>query len=189
MGKPADEIRTERLLLRRARPGDLAAIHAILGHPRAMRYWSTPPHRSLGETREWLESMIAAPPGESEDFVIEHEGQVIGKAGCWRLPEIGYILHPGYWGRGLAREALAAVIPRLFARFAIPAITADVDPRNLPSLALLRRLGFVETGRAERTWLIGNEYCDSIYLALPRKDGPPDAEAKTGNLRAPDGRR
>ena len=184
-----DEIRTDRLVLRRARLGDLSALHAILSDPAAMRYWSTSPHRSPAETRDWLESMIAAPPEGSDDYVVEHEGRVIGKAGCWRLPEIGYILHPDYWGLGLAREALAAIIPLLFDRFPIPAITADVDPRNAASLALLRRLGFVQTGRAERTWLVGEEYCDSIYLALAR----PDASApegggnrRTGNLRAPD---
>ena len=147
----------------------------------AMRYWSTPPHRSLDETREWLESMIGDAPEERDDYVVEHDGRVIGKAGCWRVPQIGYILRPDHWGRGLAREALTALIPLLFDRFPIPAITADVDPRNLASLALLRRLGFAETGRAERTWLVGDEYCDSVYLALPRP-----AAAKTGNLRGPD---
>ena len=43
-------------------------------------------------------------------------------------------------------------------------LTADVDPRNAASLALLRRHGFVETGRAAATWQIGDEWCDSIYL-------------------------
>ena len=51
---------------------------------------------------------------------------------------------------------------------AIEAIKADVDPRNQGSLRLLARLGFVETHRAGRTWLVGDEWCDSVYLALPR---------------------
>ena len=173
-----DEILTPRLRLRRARPDDLAAFHDILSNPAAMRFWSTPPHSSLDETREWLDSMIA-PPRDSSDYVVEQAGRVIGKAGCWRVPEIGFILRPDCWGQGLAREALAAIIPRLFDRFPIPAITADVDPRNAASLALLRGLGFVETGRAERTWLIGEEYCDSVYLALARTSAP-------GNLRGAD---
>ena len=163
-----DEIVTERLLLRRASAGDLDAIHAILSEPAAMRYWWRPPHRTLAETKEWLEEMITALPEESDDFVIEHEGAVIGKAGCRRVPEIGFILHPSVWGRGFAREALSAILPRLFARFDIPAITADVDPRNRASLNLLRSLGFEETGRAEKTWLVGEVYCDSVYLALRR---------------------
>ena len=162
------EILTPRLRLRRARAGDLQALHEVYSQPRAMRYWSTPPHLDLEQTRVWLDSMIQAPPDSSDDYVIEHDGRVIGKAGCWRVPEIGYILHPDAWGQGLAREALTAVIDHAFAGFPIPAIIADVDPRNAASLRLLGRLGFLETHRAARTWLVGDEWCDSVYLALAR---------------------
>lgn len=144
----------------------------MLSDPRAMRYWSTPPHADLEQTRAWLASMIQAPPETSCDYVIEHAGRVIGKAGCWRVPEIGYILHPDAWGQGLAREALSAAIPEIFARFPIDAITADVDPRNAASLKLLHRLGFIETHRTARTWLVGKEWCDSVYLALARAQLP-----------------
>ncbi len=165
-----DTIRTERLLLRRARPADLEDMHAVLGDPRAMRYWSTPPHAAIDETREWLDAMIAAPADVSDDFVVEFEGGVVGKIGCWSLPEIGFIFHPRVWGRGLAGEALRAVVRWIFARHGVPAITADVDPRNAASLGLLRSVGFNETGRAERTWYVAGEWCDSIYLALRRPD-------------------
>jgi RimJ/RimL family protein N-acetyltransferase len=162
------ELITPRLRLRRARPDDLDGLHAVFSHPAAMRYWSTPPHTEVSQTREWLEGMIAAPPEESDDFIVEHNGAVIGKAGCWRLPSIGYILHPDYWGQGLAREALIAVVTHVFAKRALEAITADVDPRNEGSLKLLARLGFAETHRAKHTWLVGDEWCDSIYLSLSR---------------------
>ncbi len=162
------EIVTPRLRLRRARADDLAAIHAILAHPQTMRFWSTPPHVDLDQTRAWLADMIAADPALSDDFVIERDGQVIGKAGCWRLPEVGYILHPDHWGQGLAREALIAAIAHVFENFPLPALEADVDPRNTRSLALLQRLGFLETGRAERTIQVAGEWCDSVYLSLSR---------------------
>lgn len=165
-----DAIRTDRLILRRATSEDLAGMHAVLSSPAAMRYWSTPPHRSVDQTRDWLNLMIDASPANSMDFILEHEGKVIGKAGCWRLPEIGFILHPDHWGQGLAQEALTAIIDRLFEHFPIPAITADVDPRNSACLTLLMRLGFNQTGHASRTWLVGDEWCDSIYLALPRPE-------------------
>jgi [ribosomal protein S5]-alanine N-acetyltransferase len=161
-------IRTARLTLRRARIEDLDDIHAVLSNKEAMRFWSRLPHASLEESRIWLRSTIDAPADQSDDYVVEHEGRVIGKAGFYRLPEIGFILHPDYWGRGLAREALEAVIARVFARFPVDALTADVDPRNAASLALLKGLGFVETGRAKGTWQLGDELCDSVYLALPR---------------------
>jgi [ribosomal protein S5]-alanine N-acetyltransferase len=168
----SDPIRTERLILRRARPDDLEALHAVLSDERAMRYWSTLPHRTRDETAAWLSGMIDASPASSEDFVIELDGVVIGKAGCWRIPAIGFILHPDYWGRGFAREALTAVIERVFDRFPIAAITADVDPRNNASMTTLQRLGFHETHRAARTWLIGGKWHDSVYFALPRPTRP-----------------
>jgi len=162
------DIVTARLRLRRARMEDLPAIHAILSDCRAMLYWSTLPHATLDQSRAWLADMVAASPAETDDFMIEHDGQVIGKAGCWRLPEIGFILHPDFWGKGLAREAVEAAIAHNFAHHPIDAILADVDPRNAASLGLLGSLGFVETGRASNTILVGDDWCDSIYLARAR---------------------
>src|SRR5688572_2963155 len=108
------QLRTERLLLRPAHEGDLDAIHSVLRNPDAMTYWSEPPHPTIDRTREWLKSMIESSPPTGEDFIVEHQGQVIGKAGFHAFPEIGYILHPDWWGHGFAREALVPVIRRAF---------------------------------------------------------------------------
>ena len=164
-----DALITPRLRLRQARADDLDDLHAVFGDPAAMRYWSTLPHADRDQTRAWLDRMIAASPEVSADFVIEHRGRVIGKAGCYAVPEIGYILHRDFWGQGLAREALAAVLPYVFSRFPVDALRADVYPRNAASLGLLKKLGFEEVGRAVRTYRIGDEWCDSVYLALSRR--------------------
>jgi len=161
-------IRTQRLWLRRAEPGDLMALHAIFTDPRAMRYWARPAHDNLDQSRAYLDRMMNPQPGTADDYVIELKGKVIGKAGAWRLPEVGFILHPDHWGKGYAHEALWAVIQHLFATHPIDPIVAEADPRNAASLGLLSRLGFIETHRAEKTLLWGDEWCDSVYLALTR---------------------
>jgi RimJ/RimL family protein N-acetyltransferase len=74
-------ITTARLTLRRARMSDLDDVHAMLSQPAAMRYWSTPEHETVEQSRKWLESMVAGAPGE-DDFLIEQQGRVIGKAGA-----------------------------------------------------------------------------------------------------------
>ena len=162
------EILTPRLRLRRARLEDAEALHEVFADPRAMRFWSTPPHAAIEQTRRFVEAMVEAPDDISDDFVVELDGRPVGKSGCWRLPEVGYILHPDLWGRGLAREALEAVIERMFTVRNLDRLTADVDPHNSRSLGLLTRLGFRETHRAARTWRVGEEWCDSIYLELRR---------------------
>jgi ribosomal-protein-alanine N-acetyltransferase len=68
------EFRTERLLLRRAREDDLSAIHAILSDPRAMTYWSSLPHETIDQSRDWLEKMIAVALPDGEDLIIEKDG-------------------------------------------------------------------------------------------------------------------
>ncbi len=161
------EIRTTRLTLRSARPDDLEAIHAVLSDPRATRWWSTPPHGTLQQTQVWLDGMIANGPGQP-DFVIERDGVVIGKAGFFHLPEVGYILHPDHWGQGFAGEAVAASIDHVFTTRDIDDVTADVDPENAASIRLLERLGFVRTGFAERTWEIAGDWKDSLYYGLSR---------------------
>ena len=165
-GLPA--IRTERLVLRQATWNDLEAVHRLFSDPRVMRYWSRPEHETLDETRHWLGFLVDQAP-DSRDFLIEKDGAVIGKAGAWALPEVGFLLHPDHWGQALAFEAMTAVINHVEAEFPdLPALTAEVDPRNAASLRLLDRLGFRETHRAERTLLWKDEWCDSVWLARPR---------------------
>lgn len=160
--------RTARLLLRRARADDLEDFHAILSDPRAMRYWSRPEHEHLSDSRAFVDFLIASPANGSDDFVLDLDGRAIGKAGSWAPPEVGFILHPHHWGQGYAFEAMSVLVPYLFETHDVPELTADVDPRNAASLALLDRLGFRRTGYAERTLKWRDEWCDSVYLALPR---------------------
>ncbi len=161
-------IRTERLVLRQATWDDLDAVHRIMSDPRAMRYWSRPEHETLEETKTWMGFLVVQAP-DSRDWLIEKDGVVIGKAGAWQLPEVGFLLDPAQWGRGLACEAMVAVIAALEVEFPdLGQLTAEVDPRNAASLRLLAKLGFRETHRAERTLLWRDEWCDSIYLARPR---------------------
>lgn len=160
-------LRTERLVLRRAREDDVDGLFAVFRDAETMRYWSSLPHTSLDETRDWLAAMIDAPPGRSEDFVIEHQGTVVGKVGFFRLPEIGFVLRRDLWGRGLTREAASAVIDHVVETYGPMEMRADVDPRNAASLGLLARLGFVESGRASRTYCVGGVWMDSVYLTRP----------------------
>ena len=161
----ADKIQTERLLMRRARADDLEPLHHIMRDAEAMRYWSTPPHSDLAETERWLGSMMNADPVQSDDFIVTVDGRLIGKLGAWKLPEIGFFVDRNAWGKGYASEALAAFIIRR-RDLGSEALTADVDPRNMASIRLLERHGFIETGRAARTWQVGDEWCDSVYFEL-----------------------
>ena len=154
-----DEIRTERLLLRRARLEDAEAMHAIMSDPQVMRYWWTPPHRNLAETEEWIASIVKG----DDDFIVTLDGALIGKLGARKLPAVGFVIDRAHWGKGYASEALAAFIDRR-RTLGSRELTATADPRNDASLKVLARHGFIETHRATRDLRVGDEWCDTVYL-------------------------
>ena len=81
-------------------------------------------------------------------LAILHEGRFAGTVGFGGEPlSIGYFLDPALWGRGLMTEALSAFLPEVFDRFPVNRIVADHFEDNPASGAVLRKLGFAETGR------------------------------------------
>jgi len=168
------ELKTERLVLRPTRQDDLHALHRIYSNPDAMRYWSSEPHSDVAITKAVIDSAIQSNAnqlslfGHAFELCFELDGDVIGRGGLFREDEIGYMFHPDYWGKGLGLEAVSFLTANIFAFTNLEKLTADVDPRNMGYRALLAKIGFVETHRAEKTFFLNGEYADSIYLRLDR---------------------
>lgn len=82
------------------------------------------PHADLARTRGWVKSMMDSPQNGITDFVIclksdssSNQEVAIGKLGIFvDLPsnEIGFMISRQHWRKGLASEALTAVIDYLF---------------------------------------------------------------------------
>lgn len=161
-------LHTERLILRGAQAGDLEDMFAIYSDPRAMQYWSTAPHADPSVTQDLLKRRVAHWDSSRTNFQIEWKNRVIGNAGNFWRNEIGFILHPDHWRKGIITEAMDAIIPHLWTNTDHTTLTAGADPLNIASVGLLTSLGFRETHRAERTFCINDVWSDSVYLALQR---------------------
>ena len=118
------------------------------------------------ETEAWVAKTIeAVESGDADDFVVLHDGAVIGRVGIWQNNELGVIFARSAWGKGFAREAMDALIERARAR-GMKSIMADIDPRNVRVAKFLEKLGFQKTGAAKNTYKIGDIWTDSEYLTL-----------------------
>lgn len=130
--------------------------------------------------------------GRSDERVITDAatGEVLGKV-ClqWRKrtepPELGILIFPRHWRKGVAKQAVRTIISEAFdqhnARGKAPEneseeclhppleVLADVDPRNDASLGLLKSFGFVVDRVEERTFQLGDEWVDSVYLRVNEK--------------------
>ena len=58
--------------------------------------------------------------------------------------EMGYEIYPGYQRQGYAREAITSVMHWALESSGIHRFIASVAPENIPSLTLVRQLGFMK---------------------------------------------
>lgn len=167
----APTLPTGRLVLRQLRLDDAGALFPVLSDADLMTWWSSGPHASVEQTRDYLRFNAATGQGHLCWAITEAGadgalGWVILIDRRSGVAEIGYILNRSHWGGGIAREAVAAVIDFAFARRPLRRIYADTDPDNRGSVALLERLGFRREGRLRGEWETHIGVRDSLIYGL-----------------------
>lgn len=140
---------TERLVLRRLRVDEADAVAEYKNDPEVARYqdWDLPyPVEEIAAKIAAYEQRPWPSPGAGLNVAIEYEGELIGDLGVgWddagTEAEIGYTLRLDHQGKGLATEAVAAVVERLFFE-GVDRITSSLDPENVASIRVLEKVGF-----------------------------------------------
>lgn len=155
---------TARLLLRELTAADAPFLHALLTDPAFLEHIGDRGVHTLNDAARVIPQRYRA--GYARDgfgmWLIERklDATAIGLAGLVRREgldhvDLGYALLPQARGQGYAREAAGAVVAWA-TRHGIAPLLAIVSPANLPSIAVLERLGFLPSGT----------------VTLPRDDAP-----------------
>lgn len=173
---PELPLRTERLVLRRARLEDADDLFSYYGREDVAAYLLTPPlardeveaeiRRRLGLTSD----SDQAPAGLG--LLMEHHGRVVGdvvlifKPPHYSAAEIGWVVHPDAAGQGLATEAARAMLGLGFGHYGFHRIHADLDARNQASVRMCERLGMRHEAHMLRDYWSKGEWTDSHRYAL-----------------------
>src|SRR4051812_17000476 len=174
-------LRTDRLVLRPLQAGDVDAFVAYRRDPGVARYqgWDTSYSRAdaerllaeqngveLGTPGAWLQigAVTRADGALAGDCAVHVPGEPPATA------EMGVTFARAHQGRGLAAEALGAVVGELFARHAMHRVLAHADDRNVAVHRLLERLGFrCEARLVEADWFRGAWATLRVYAVLARE--------------------
>jgi RimJ/RimL family protein N-acetyltransferase len=172
----SDDLVTERLVLRALQADDAETMFAYRSDPEVMRYQGWDPE-SLDDVRAFItDNQRYEPyaPGTWRQFAIalRSDGTMVGDCGV-HVPEdkpeqaeFGITLATAFQRRGYASEALRALLRLVFGTLGKHRVSASVDPRNRPSIALFERAGFrKEAHFVQSLWLMG-EWVDDVIFAM-----------------------
>lgn len=196
-------LRTDRMTLRPISPDDSDDVWEYQRLPEVLRYIPWPPRSREDahvHTLKRAGMRVLAADGDATHFAMVLHGEpsvgvpVAGGAGAEASAprdrvvgdvmlrvgsiesaqvEIGWVLHPAFQGRGLAREAAAEVLRFTFEVIGAHRVFAHLDARNTASAALCRRLGMRLEGTMLEEILEDDGWQDSELYAILRREWMP----------------
>ena len=170
---PFPVLATQRLLLRQATPNDAESLMKIRGNEQAMRYIPRPRAKTIEDALANVELLTnGINEGKSINWAIcnaANPKEIYGMIGYVNFypeqskAEIGYMLHPDYWGKGYVPEAILAIEKFGFEQINLQSIEAKIDPRNDNSRKILQRNNYQFDRLEEKTMVFQDEELDSEY--------------------------
>lgn len=150
-GLPWEILRTERLLVRESTVKDVDEFYRIYKDPSITLYME-----SLFEDKDEETAYMKAYIDQIYGFygyglwtvVLKKTGQIIGRAGLsvregYDLPELGFLIDTAFQKQGYGFEVCSAILQYGKEELGFEKVQALSDERNINSLKLLEKLGFI----------------------------------------------
>lgn len=156
----APVIETARLVLRPHRAADYPACRILWSDPAVVRHIGGTPQDAQAV---WFRILRYAGMWSLLGYgmwLVEERGSgaFLGEAGLLSaerglpqlegVPEAGWVLGPAAWGRGIATEAMAAILDWADAHLDSPSVRCIIEADNAGSVKVAAKLGFTPLGAA-----------------------------------------
>ena len=147
---------TKRLGFSRWERSDIKPARLLWGDPEVTRYICASGSFTEKEIEERLKTEIRNGTGYGVQYwplFEKNTGDLIGCCGLRPFSgedhtyEIGCHLRAKYWGKGIAKEAVRAVISYAFTSLGAEKILAGHHPDNIRSEKVLKGMGFIPIGK------------------------------------------
>ena len=173
------QLETGRLVLRKIRQSDADDMFSYASLPKVTRYLTWNEHPDLLHTKRYLAYLDTQyRAGHYFDFAItlRDGGRMIGTIGfvsfdeANSVAEVGYVLHPDFWGMGLMTEALSRLIRFGFEELSLHRIEASFMPENGASRRVMEKCGMAFEGVRRGARLVKGAYIDVGTCAILVED-------------------
>ncbi len=137
---------------------------------------SVPRDFTLADAKAFVEEMCGRSRAASPNWAILYDERVVGVVSLvfeqgHRLAAVGYGVHGGIRGAGLAPTSVSSVLNSAFDCYPeLRKIRAHTDPRNTASHRVLEKLGFALEGVLRKNQYVKGEFVDEAIYGLLRED-------------------
>lgn len=175
-----EELVTERLILRKWKETDSKDLYEYAKSELVGPNAGWPPHKSEDESKEIVKMFIKN--DDTYAIVLKSENKVIGGIGLHeRKPddrlnnlkqkEIGYVLNPNYWGKGIVPEAVNCLINYGFKELNLDLIWCGHFDFNDKSRRVNEKCGFkYRFSKKEKLSLLDNKEVTTLYYCIFKSD-------------------
>lgn len=172
-------LETKRLVLRKVTKEDANSILSYLSDTEVMKYYGLEPFKSINDALDeisWYQSIHSNKTGIRWGITLKEQGMVIGSCGFLNMvsqhfrTEIGFELSKEHWGKGIAGEAVEAIISYGFEHMNFQRIEALIEPANLSSQKLVEKMGFIREGLLRNYEFTGGKFDNLFMYSLLKQD-------------------
>ncbi len=173
------ELITERLTLRKMMVIDAQDMHEYACRNDVTKYLTWAPHPDRAYTVQYLQYLgnrYAAGMFYDWAIIYEPDCKMVGTCGFTSFncasdsAEVGYVLNPSYWGKGIASEALERVLQFGFEELGLHRIEARFIKENERSRGLMERVGMTFEGYMREAMLVKGSYVTVGICSILRSE-------------------
>jgi phosphinothricin acetyltransferase len=152
------EIKTKRLDLIKIHEAGAEELFLIRSNPEVSLFTRRPLDRVVDDTKRFIEKIDKGILDEEWVYWLIKEkssGKVVGTICLWhfsedgKMAEVGYELHPDFWGRGYTTEALYEIVKYAFEELDLTELRAYTNEENRASIRVLEKCDFYKRGYSE----------------------------------------
>ncbi len=151
-------LQTDRLILRNLSPDDLDALYLYRNNADCARYqhWENTSREYLKDfIQKFHQSVFLSKEPEQHYAICLTDNQLIGDLSCFYNEHdpcftLGYTISYQFQRQGYAFEMLSKVLCVIEKQYPGMDIVGLVEKENIPSISLLKKLGFIEEGYSDK---------------------------------------
>ena len=173
---PFPQLHTKRLILRKLNDVDADQFFKLRSNQQVMQYIGKKPMTSINEADDFIKminDLLETNSGITWAMALKEEpGKLIGTIGLWRLikehyrAEIGYMLLPEFWRKGITKEAILEVLDYGFNELKLHSVEGKITPLNIASAKILESTGFVREAYFKEDFFFDGKFEDTAIYSL-----------------------